>query len=41
LKARRTILDQAAGKLLKKETLEQSDLEALVRETPKETLRAI
>jgi cell division protease FtsH len=41
LKARRTILDQAAGKLLKKETLEQSDLEALVRETPKEALRAI
>ena len=41
LKARRAILDQAAGKLLKKETLEQSDLEALVRETPKEALRAI
>ncbi|CAN7684337.1 ATP-dependent zinc metalloprotease FtsH [Bradyrhizobium sp. LjRoot220] len=41
LKARRKILDQAAAKLLEKETLEQSDLEALVRETPKETLRAI
>ncbi|MEH2495420.1 cell division protease FtsH [Bradyrhizobium sp. AZCC 1678] len=41
LKARRTILDRAAKKLLEKETLEQSDLEALIRETPKETLRAI
>jgi cell division protease FtsH len=41
LKARRAILDRAAHKLLQKETLEQSDLEALIRETPKETLRAI
>jgi cell division protease FtsH len=41
LKARRAILDRAAKKLLEKETLEQSDLEALIRETPKETLRAI
>src|SRR6184192_4136374 len=36
LKARRAILDRAAKKLLEKETLEQSDLEALIRETPKE-----
>jgi cell division protease FtsH len=41
LKARRAILDRAAKKLLEKETLEQSDLEALIRETPKETLRAV
>ncbi|WP_028351054.1 ATP-dependent zinc metalloprotease FtsH [Bradyrhizobium murdochi] len=41
LKARRAILDRAAKKLLAKETLEQSDLEALMRETPKEALRAI
>jgi cell division protease FtsH len=41
LKARRTILDQVAKKLLEKETLEQSDLEALIRETPKEALRAV
>jgi cell division protease FtsH len=41
LKSRRAILDRAAKKLLEKETLEQSDLEALVRETPKEALRAI
>jgi cell division protease FtsH len=41
LKARRAILDRAAHKLLEKETLEQSDLEALIRETPKETLRAV
>ena len=41
LKARRAILDRAAKKLLQKETLEQSDLEALIRETPKETLRAV
>jgi cell division protease FtsH len=41
LKARRAILDRAARKLLEKETLEQSDLEALVRETPKEALRAV
>jgi cell division protease FtsH len=40
LKARRAILDRAAKKLLEKETLEQSDLEALFRETPKEALRA-
>jgi cell division protease FtsH len=41
LKARRAILDRAAKKLLEKETLEQSDLETLVRETPKESLRAV
>jgi cell division protease FtsH len=41
LKARRAILDRAARKLLEKETLEQNDLEALMRETPKEALRAI
>ncbi len=41
LKARRVILDRAAKKLLEKETLEQGDLEALIRETPKETLRAV
>jgi cell division protease FtsH len=40
LKARRAILDRAAKKLLEKETLEQSDLETLFRETPKEALRA-
>jgi cell division protease FtsH len=41
LKARRAILDRAAKKLLEKETLEQSDLEALIRETPKDALRAV
>jgi cell division protease FtsH len=41
LKARRAILDRAAKKLLEKETLEQSDLEVLIRETPKEALRAV
>lgn len=41
LKARRAILDRAAKKLLEKETLEQSDLEAFIRETPKEALRAV
>jgi cell division protease FtsH len=41
LKARRAILDRAAQKLLEKETLEQGDLEALTRETPKEALRAV
>jgi len=41
LKARRAILDRAAQKLLEKETLEQSDLEALIREMPKEALRAV
>ena len=41
LNARRAILDRAAKKLLEKETLEQSDLEALIRETPKEALRAV
>ena len=41
LKARRAILDRAASKLLKKETLEPSDLEPLVRETPQETPRAV
>ncbi|BAL07298.1 hypothetical protein BJ6T_20190 [Bradyrhizobium japonicum USDA 6] len=41
LKARRAILDRAARTLLEKETLEQSDLDALVQETPKEGLRAV
>ena len=41
LKARLAILDRAAKQLLEKETLEQSDLEALIRETPKEALRAV
>ncbi|SCB21863.1 cell division protease FtsH [Bradyrhizobium shewense] len=41
LNARRAILDRAAKKLLEKETLEQNDLDALIRETPKETLRAV
>jgi cell division protease FtsH len=41
LNARRAILDRAAKKLLEKETLEQSDLQALVREVPKEGLRAV
>jgi cell division protease FtsH len=41
LKARRAILDRAAKKLLEKETLEQSDLEVLISETPKEALRAV
>jgi cell division protease FtsH len=36
LKARRAILDRAAKKLLEKETLEQSDLDKLVREMPRE-----
>jgi cell division protease FtsH len=40
LNARRAILDRAANKLLEKETLDQSDLEALIRETPQEALRA-
>ncbi len=39
--ARRAILDRAAKKLLEKETLEQNDLETLIRETPKEALRAV
>jgi cell division protease FtsH len=41
LNTRRPILDRAAKKLLEKETLEQSDIEALIREMPKEGLRAI
>jgi len=41
LKARRTLLDRAAKKLLEKETLEQGDLEQLIRETPQEALRAV
>jgi cell division protease FtsH len=41
LTARRAILDRAAKKLLEKETLEQNDLETLIRETPKEALRAV
>jgi cell division protease FtsH len=41
LTTRRPILDRAAKNLLEKETLEQSDIEALIREMPKEALRAI
>jgi cell division protease FtsH len=41
LSTRRPTLDHAARKLLEKETLEQSDIEALVREMPKEGLRAV
>jgi cell division protease FtsH len=41
LNGRRAILDRAANKLLEKETLDQSDLEALLRETPQESLRAV
>jgi cell division protease FtsH len=41
LMARRAILDRAARTLLEKETLEQSDLDALMQETPKEGLRAV
>jgi len=41
LNARRAILDRAAKKLLEKETLEQRDLQALVREVPQEGLRAV
>ena len=41
LTTRRSILDRAAKKLLEKETLEQADIEALVREMPKEGLRAV
>ncbi|OSI23700.1 ATP-dependent zinc metalloprotease FtsH [Bradyrhizobium canariense] len=36
LTTRRSILDRAARKLLEKETLEQSDIDELVREMPKE-----
>jgi len=41
LKARRAVLDRAAKKLLEKETLEQSDLETLIRGMPQEGLRAV
>lgn len=41
LTTRRPILDRAAKKLLEKETLEQNDIDALIREMPKEGLRAI
>jgi cell division protease FtsH len=41
LKARRAVLDRWARKLLQQETLEQSDLETLVREMPQEGLRAV
>jgi cell division protease FtsH len=41
LNARRAILDRSARKLLEKETLEQNDLAALVREMPQEGLRAV
>ncbi|MGY3484521.1 cell division protease FtsH [Bradyrhizobium sp. USDA 4011] len=41
LTARRGILDRAAKQLLEKETLERSDLENLIRDTPQEGLRAV
>ncbi|UPK11185.1 ATP-dependent zinc metalloprotease FtsH [Bradyrhizobium sp. 155] len=41
LTTRRPILDRAAKKLLEKETLEQNDIDALIREMPKEALRAV
>lgn len=41
LTTRRPILDRAAKKLLEKETLEQGDIEALIREMPKDALRAV
>lgn len=41
LSTRRPILDRAAKKLLEKETLEQGDIDALIREMPQEGLRAI
>ncbi|MCK1502932.1 MULTISPECIES: ATP-dependent zinc metalloprotease FtsH [unclassified Bradyrhizobium] len=41
LTTRRPILDRAAKKLLEKETLEQTDIDALIREMPKEALRAV
>jgi len=41
LHARRAILDRAAKKLLEKETLDQDDLKALIREVPQEGLRAV
>lgn len=39
LTTRRPILDRAAKKLLEKETLEQDDIDALIREMPKEGLK--
>jgi len=41
LKARRTVLDRSAKKLLEKETLEQSDLAILIHGMPQEGLRAV
>jgi cell division protease FtsH len=41
LKARRSVLDRAAKKLLEKETLDQSDLETLITGMPQEGLRAV
>jgi cell division protease FtsH len=41
LKARRAVLDRAAKNLLEKETLDQSDLETLIRGMPREGLRAV
>lgn len=41
LTTRRPILDRAAKKLLEKETLEQGDIEALIREMRNEGLRAV
>ncbi|WP_377831108.1 ATP-dependent zinc metalloprotease FtsH (plasmid) [Bradyrhizobium lupini] len=39
LTTRRSILDRAARRLLEKETLEQSDIDALIREMPKEGVK--
>ena len=41
LTKRRPILDRAAKKLLEKKTLEQADIDALIRGMPKEGLRAV
>jgi cell division protease FtsH len=41
LTTRRPILDRAAKKLLQKETLEQVDIDVLIREMPREGLRAV
>lgn len=41
LTTRRPILDRAAEKLLEKETLVQGDIDVLIREMPKEGLRAV
>jgi cell division protease FtsH len=41
LTTRRPILDRAAKKLLEKETLEQSDIDVLIQQMPKDGLRVI